>query len=163
LISQGRWWFSQRGLTKDGALSSTAEIFFHDLTEDINLSGLLGLLASSVEVRELLAKRAGKSKKEKRARANQTDELEKALVEKAKEVGLQENDLFSPIVSTGPARRANMLLWSHLLRYDNMPAEMLEGEFTLWRQAVSLKRIDLADSILSRTSTNPACHPHPHP
>ncbi|KAJ9107446.1 hypothetical protein QFC21_000899 [Naganishia friedmannii] len=140
----GRWWFSQRGLTKDGALSSTAEIFFHDLTEDINLSGLLGLLASSVEVRELLAKKAGKSKKEKRARANQTDELEKALVEKANEVGLQERDLFSPIVSTGPARRANMLLWSHLLRYNNMPAEMLEE-----RRQILLAIPTLIPSLLS--------------
>lgn len=128
LTIQGRWWFSQRGITKDGALSSTAEIFFHDLSEDITLSGLLGLLASAVEVREVLAKRAGKSKKEKRARAAQTDELENTLIERAKEAGLQERDLFNSIVATAPARRASLLLWSHLLRYDDMSADMLQGE-----------------------------------
>jgi translocation protein SEC63 len=128
LLPQGRWWFSQRGITKDGALSSTAEIFFHDLSEDITLSGLLGLLASAVEVREVLAKRAGKSKKEKRARAAQTDELEKTLIVRAKESGLQERDLFNSIVATAPARRASLLLWSHLLRYDDLSADMLEGE-----------------------------------
>ncbi|GHJ86064.1 hypothetical protein NliqN6_2466 [Naganishia liquefaciens] len=140
----GRWWFSQRGLTKDGALSSTAEIFFHDLTEDISLSGLLGLLASAVEIREVLAKTTGKSKKEKKARAIQTDELEKTLIEKAKDIGLQERDLFSSVVSTAPARRASMLLWSHLLRYDDLSAEMLEE-----RRQILLAVPTLIPSLLS--------------
>ena len=99
------------------------------MTEDISLSGLLGLLASAVEIREVLAKTTGKSKKEKKARAIQTDELETTLIEKAKDIGLQERDLFSSVVSTAPARRASMLLWSHLLRYDDLSAEMQEGEF----------------------------------
>jgi hypothetical protein len=98
------------------------------LTEDISLSGLLGLLASAVEIRELLPKTTGLSKKERKTRASQTDELEKTMIEKAKEIGLQERDLISSVVSTAAARRASMLLWSHLLRYDGLSAEMLEGE-----------------------------------
>ncbi len=120
-LHQGRWWFSQKQITKDGALNTTAEFFFHELFEDITFAQLISLLACALEFRVLLGLPGGRgssgvladpevrdalgnvvkekkmAKKERKFKASQTEDLEKVVRKKAEELGL--GDVFAQQVS----------------------------------------------------------------
>jgi hypothetical protein len=123
-------------LTKDGALSSTAEMFFHNLKENISFPALLALLASASELKLILSAGSKGSKKVKRAKQTQTEALEKRIKGECERLGL--GDVLSAgweggngkgVVLPNPSnRRAVSLLWSHLLRVDDLESELLEGE-----------------------------------
>jgi translocation protein SEC63 len=132
---QGRWWFKQRVLTKDGALSSTAELFFHNLVEDISFEALLALIASAFEIKSILASKSN-SKKLKRSRQNQTEALEKKIKAESERLGMGDvlaagwaSERSKGVVLPNPVnRRAVALLWSHLLRIEDIETELLDGE-----------------------------------
>lgn len=134
-IHQGRWWFKQRVLTKDGALSSTAELFFHNLIEDISFPALLALIASALEIKTILAAKSS-SKKQKRNRQTQTEALEKKVRAEAERLGMGdvlaagwESEKGKGVVLPNPHnRRAVALLWTHLLRIEDIEAELLDGK-----------------------------------
>lgn len=122
----GSWWFSQRSVTKDGIQNETAELFFKGVTEDATTPRLVGLLASSVEYRTMLGG-AGHSKKDRRSRVSQTEELEKRIRERSQQLG--QGDVLAQAqktATTAPARRAQALLWSHLYRMDLGDADLAE-------------------------------------
>ncbi|KAH8082647.1 Sec63 Brl domain-containing protein, partial [Filobasidium floriforme] len=129
----GRWWFKQRVLTKDGALSSTAELFFHNLIEDISFPALLALIASALEIKTILAAKSS-SKKQKRTRQTQTEALEKKVRTEAERLGMGdvlaagwESEKGKGVVLPNPHnRRAVALLWTHLLRIEDIEAELLD-------------------------------------
>lgn len=115
------WWFSQRSVTKDGVQNETAELFFKGVGEDATTPKLIGLLSSSVEYRLMLGG-AGHSKKDRRSRVAQTEELEKQVRERAQQLG--QGDILAQAgktATTVPARRAQALLWSHLYRMELSP------------------------------------------
>lgn len=132
---QGRWWFKQRVLTKDGALSSTAELFFHNLIEDISLEALLALIASAFEIKSVLAAKSN-SKKLKRSRQSQTEALEKKIKAESERLGMGDvlaagwaSERSKGVVLPNPVnRRAVALLWSHLFRIQDLDTELLDGK-----------------------------------
>lgn len=142
----GRWWFKQRVLTKDGALSSTAELFFHNLVEDISFPALLALIASALEIKTILSAKSS-SKKLKRSRQAQTEALEKKVKAEAERLGMGdvlragwESEKGKGVVRPDPHnRRAVALLWSHLLRIEDIEAELLDGESAAMLVCVSEK------------------------
>lgn len=127
----GSWWFSQKSITKDGALNDTAELFFKELKEDIKFPQLIGLVASAFEFRTLLGVASAKkiekglTKKDRRARSIQTDELEKTVTAKADSLDLGMGPVLVSL-PTAPAKRAAALIWSHLLRIDDLSPDLLE-------------------------------------
>jgi hypothetical protein len=122
-------------LTKDGALSSTAELFFHNLIEDISFEALLALVASAFEIKTILSSKSS-SKKLKRSRQTQTEGLEKKVRSESERLGLGDvlsagwaSERSKGVVLPNPVnRRAVALLWSHLLRIEDLEAELLDGE-----------------------------------
>lgn len=134
LISQGRWWFSQRRHTRDGILTSTAEHFFYYLKDDTDFSNLLTILAGASEFATLLAASTGRklSKKDKKAKQAKVEELEKVIEMRKQELGVAESPTIRQeskvAVGSGPARRARALLWAHVLQVELDDAEMRSGE-----------------------------------
>jgi len=137
---QGRWWFKQRVLTKDGALSSTAELFFHNLIEDISLEALLALIASAFEIKSVLSAKSN-SKKLKRSRQSQTEALEKKIKAESERLGMGDvlaagwaSERSKGVVLPNPVnRRAVALLWSHLFRIQDLDTELLDGKHVVSR------------------------------
>lgn len=149
----GQWWFKQRVLTKDGAISATAENFFHHLVEDISFPALLALVASAAEIKNVLSSKAdassannSSSKKSKRARQARTEALEEQVKTECEKLGLGdvltagwEYGSAGGVASTGGLpggrskgvvspnpfnRRAVALLWAHLLNIQDLDADM---------------------------------------
>ncbi|RXK35529.1 hypothetical protein M231_07208 [Tremella mesenterica] len=118
----GRWWFSQRQLTRDGILNASAETFFLSLREDTDFFSLIALLASAVEFQALLAGKKAGSKKERKERQAKIETLEKAIEAKKEEWDVHQSPLARREgrvqVTSAAARRAQALLWTHLLRMD---------------------------------------------
>lgn len=128
---KGRWWFFQRRLTRDGILNPTAEIFFHSLREDTDFISLVALLASAVEFTSILSGKKKLSKKEKKERQSRVEELERVVESKKVESGVEEGPRVSKdnkvVVASGVARRAQALIWSHLLRIEPEDSELKSG------------------------------------
>lgn len=128
----GRWWFSQRRLTRDGILSPTAEIFFHQLREDTDFPSLVTLLASAVEFQRLVGARKKAGKKERKEKQAKVEELEKEVDGRIVEMGIVESPTMrreSRIQpKTAVARKARVLLWAHMLRID-LDAESEKGQY----------------------------------
>ncbi|EIW72719.1 hypothetical protein TREMEDRAFT_26719 [Tremella mesenterica DSM 1558] len=124
----GRWWFSQRQLTRDGILNASAETFFLSLREDTDFFSLIALLASAVEFQALLAGKKAGSKKERKERQAKIETLEKAIEAKKEEWDVHQSPLARREgrvqVTSAAARRAQALLWTHLLRMDLSEPEL---------------------------------------
>ena len=152
LMDQGRWWFSQRRMTRDGILNTTAESFFHQLRDDTDFISLIAILASAAEISALLGKKG--SKKEKKERQTKVEELEKVIEARREELGVDENVMMKQEnrieVKTAPARRARALLWAHLLRMDLEDAEMKSGTYLNSHYGIAL---------IVRTRLYPPHHP----
>lgn len=132
---QGRWWFAQRSLTRDGVLNPTAELFFHYLREDTDYLSLISLLASAVELATILGGKRPGSKKERKERQARIEELDKELDALRTELDVDEDVVMRKEnkigVHTAAARRAQALLWSHMLRYDLKDKELRDGEWCI--------------------------------
>lgn len=117
-------------MTRDGILNTTAEIFFHQLREDTDFISLIAILASATEIHALLSKKRG-SKKDKKERQAKVEELEKVVITRMEELGVEGDVMMKPEhrveVKTAPGRRAKALLWAHLLRLDLQDAEFKSG------------------------------------
>ena len=129
---QGRWWFSQRRLTRDGILNGTAELFFHYLQEDTDYVSLVALLSCALEFAPLLGGKRRGSKKERKERQARVDELDKELDAKREDMVVVDDPRMKKenrvVVSTAVARRARALLWAHLLRFDLKDKELESGK-----------------------------------
>ena len=132
---QGRWWFSQRRLTRDGILNPTAELFFHYLRDDTDYLSLVSLLAGALEFVPLLAGKKSGSKKERKERQAKIDELEAVLEAKREEQGVEEDPIMkkeSQIgVSTAAGKRARALIWAHILRHDLDNEELADEQLSV--------------------------------
>lgn len=176
----GRWWFSQKQITKDGALNTTAEFFFHELFEDITFAQLISLLACALEFRVLLGLPGGRgssgvladpevrdalgnvvkekkmAKKERKFKASQTEDLEKVVRKKAEELGLGDVFAQQDFVSTAASRRAVALLWSQILRCDEISQDLKDERtrilLALPKILNSMLNISLAHHWLSTTT-----------
>lgn len=131
LTAQGRWWFSQRRLTRDNILNATAELFFHQLREDTDFLSLVTLLASALEFQAILGVKKRGSKKERKERQGRIDELEKQLNARREQWGVEEGVMMrkeSRIgVENAVAKRARALIWAHLLRVELDDKELQSG------------------------------------
>lgn len=129
-MRQGRWWFTQRRLTRDNILNATAERFFHSLAEDTDFTNLIALLAGSLEVAAVVGGNKV-SKKTKKAKQSKVEELEAKINEIKEQNGIEEDPLMNVTsrvgVTSGADRRARALIWAHLLRIDLDDAEMRNG------------------------------------
>ena len=143
---QGRWWFSQRRLTRDNILNPTAELFFHQLREDTDFLSLVTLLASALEFHAVLGGKRRGSKKVRKERQARIDELEKELETRREEWGVEESVVMRKesrvVVGNAVARRARALLWSHLLRVDLQDKELELGKWTSIRPKDQLIRAE---------------------
>ncbi|KAI9635000.1 Sec63 Brl domain-containing protein [Dioszegia hungarica] len=124
----GRWWFRQQRTTRDNILNTSAEYFFHNLREDTDFLNLITILAGALEFQTILglatkAKGKGKpSKKERKEKTGRVEEVEALLDERREALGLGESITMRPenrvAVGSAAQRRARVLIWGHLLRWD---------------------------------------------
>ncbi|OXG30931.1 translocation protein SEC63 [Cryptococcus neoformans Ze90-1] len=132
----GRWWFTQRRLTRDNILNATAERFFHSLAEDTDFTNLIALLAGSLEVAAVVGGNKV-SKKTKKAKQSKVEELEAKINEIKEQNGIEEDPLMKVTsrvgVTSGADRRARALIWAHLLRIDLDDAEMRNDQLAVLR------------------------------
>ena len=132
---QGKWWFGTRQYTKDGALNTSAALFFHRLEETSSVPDIITLLASSSELgradkldgKDGKGVAATKSKKEVKAEAGGIEGLVKA---KAAELGVE--GVMSGRFESVQSRRSAALIWSHLLRVEFEDVALKEGESRLY-------------------------------
>ncbi|WVO13402.1 hypothetical protein L204_101017 [Cryptococcus depauperatus] len=137
----GRWWFTQRRLTRDNILNATAEHFFHGLAEDTDFINLIALLAGSLEVAAAIG--AKTDKKTKKARQLKTEELVKTVeMVRAESVVLQDDPLMKEeskvAVKSGVDKRARALILAHLLRIEIEDADLRADQLTILRILPSL-------------------------
>ncbi|KIR81797.1 translocation protein SEC63 [Cryptococcus gattii EJB2] len=132
----GRWWFTQRRLTRDNILNATAERFFHSLADDTDFTNLIALLAGSLEVAAVVGGNKV-SKKVKKAKQSKIEELEAKINEAKGQNGIEEDPLMKVTsrvgVTSGADRRARALIWAHLLRIDLDDAEMRNDQLAVLR------------------------------
>lgn len=132
----GRWWFTQRRLTRDNILNATAERFFHSLAEDTDFTNLIALLAGSLEVAAVVGGNKV-SKKVKKAKQSKIEELEAKINEAKEQNGIEEDPLMKVTsrvgVTSGADRRARALIWAHLLRIDLEDSEMRNDQLAVLR------------------------------
>ncbi|ORX34164.1 Sec63 Brl domain-domain-containing protein [Kockovaella imperatae] len=138
----GRWWFSQRRMTRDGVLNGTAELFFHHLQEDTDFGSLVALLSCALELVPILAGGRRGSKKERKERQGRIDELEKELETKREDTfvfedpNMRKENRVAP--TTAVSRRASALLWAHLLRHDLKDTDLEEEQLAVLRALPTL-------------------------
>jgi translocation protein SEC63 len=119
-------------LTRDGILNSTAEFFFHNLRDDTDFLSLVAILASALEFTAILGGKRKLSKKERKERQAKVDELDAKLdvlkAEQGVEDGVSQKAESKVVPTSAVARRANALLWAHLLRVEPEDPELKSGE-----------------------------------
>lgn len=119
---QGKWWFGKRDYTKDGALNSTAAVFFHRLEESSTVPEILTLLSSATELGQV-------DKTDAAGSATKADVgvLEEIVKAKAAELGVE--GVMDGRYDCVQSRRSAVIIWSHLLRVEFDDEALKEGEF----------------------------------
>ncbi|ODO07438.1 translocation protein SEC63 [Cryptococcus wingfieldii CBS 7118] len=132
----GRWWFTQRRLTRDNILNATADIFFQHLKEDTDFTNLIAIIAASLEVAAVVGG-SKVDKKTKKAKQSKVEELEETITKVKAENFIQEDPIMRKSsrvpVTSGADRRARALIWAHLLRIEITDSEMRVDQLAVLR------------------------------
>jgi translocation protein SEC63 len=125
----GRWWFGSQAQTKDGVQADTASNYFRALTEDSEISEVVGALAQAAEW-DTKSKAATAVSQ----RQQHLDALE-AQIEK--QVGPRWTDIRRLADASGKnhagRRQALVLLYAHLLRLPVEDSSLEKGD--MWPQS----------------------------
>ncbi|KAG6327022.1 hypothetical protein ID866_12067, partial [Astraeus odoratus] len=119
----GKWWFGNRGLTKDGVSAKTVEGFWKGLTERSGID----------EVGKVFV---GAFKHEKNAVAG--GDLRKVENKIEEQLGKEWSELKSSLGADETSTRALVLLYAHFLRLDLNSKTLVEEQASLLLQTPSL-------------------------
>jgi translocation protein SEC63 len=133
--NKGRWWFRQQRTTRDNILNTSAEYFFHNLRDDTDFLNLITILAGALEFQALLGlankdkNKIKPSKKERKEKSGRIEEIETLLDERREVLGLGESVIIRQENKVGSEaqRRARVLIWAHLLRWEFDERELKDG------------------------------------
>ena len=119
----GNWWYGSRRYTKDGVLTSSAELFFRELKEETTFAQLVEILSASVEFSEDAP--GGPILRQRK----EFDKLERIVKEYMK--AHTEDRLEGQLFKKPSAKRAAVLIYAHLLRVPIDDLNLLKGERVL--------------------------------
>lgn len=122
----GSWWYGSRRITKDGALTVTADGYFKELKEDVDFERAVEILSASTEFSPKNPKGSIiKSLKNESAFAN----LQSKVFESMKHHRISTTFIETALKSkTAYAGKAALLLYSHMLCVPIQNISLLRGE-----------------------------------
>lgn len=122
----GSWWYGSRRITKDGALTVTADAYFKELKEDVDFERAVEIISASAEFSPKSPKGSViKSLKNETAFANLQGKVLESMKNHQIDTTFIENALKSKKAYAG---KAALLLYSHMLRVPVEDTALLRGE-----------------------------------
>lgn len=122
----GSWWYGSRRITKDGALTVTADGYFKELKEDVDFERAVEILCASTE---FSAKNPKGSLIRNLKNESAFSALQNKVFESMKQHQIDTNSIESALRSkksyTG---KAALLLYAHMLRVPISDRSLLRGE-----------------------------------
>jgi translocation protein SEC63 len=121
----GSWWYGSRRVTKDGALTMSADSYFKDLKEDVDFERALQILSASSEFSPKSPKGSLiKNVKNEKAFSN----FQVKVFEAMKKHDISTNFVQSSLKTKKDyAGKAAILLYAHLLRVPIQDTSLLRG------------------------------------
>lgn len=110
----GSWWYGSRRVTKDGILTTSAELFFRQLKEEATFDQLVQIVAAGLALDDL---------------GKQTQDictLDSAVKEATKSV--TQDHLSDPIFHSPKCKRASTFLYAHMFRVPISDLLLARGE-----------------------------------